>query len=139
MPELQRFGVSMSEQLLVDFDAHIARKGYANRSEALRDLIRDHLVGAQWAESEEEVVGVITIVYDHHAHRVGDQLIEEQHEHHEQVLCTTHVHLDEHNCVEVIVARGKGAEVQALADRLISLRGVKHGRLVSTTTGEHLE
>ena len=138
MPELQRFGVSMPERLLVDFDAHIAREGYANRSEALRDLIRDHLIGAQWAETAEEVVGVVTIVYDHHAYRLGDVLNEEQHEHHDEVLCSTHVHLDEHNCVEVIVARGQGAEVQALADRLISLRGVKHGRLVSTTTGEHL-
>ncbi len=139
MSELQRFGVSMPEPLLQDFDEHIAREGYANRSEALRDLIRDHLVGAQWAESEQEVVGVITIVYDHHTYRLGDQLNEEQHEHHEEVLCSTHVHLDESNCVEVIVARGQGAAVQALADRLISLRGVKHGRLVSTTTGKHLK
>lgn len=139
MPELQRFGVSMPEGLLQDFDAHIAREGYVNRSEALRDLIRDHLVSVQWAESDAEVVGVITLVYDHHAYGLEEHLVDEQHEHHEQVLCATHVHLDEHNCVEVIVVRGRGSEVQALANRLIALRGVKHGRLVSTTTGEGLE
>lgn len=139
MPELQRFGVSMPEGLLEEFDQHIAREGYDNRSEALRDLIRDHLVSVQWAESDAEVVGVITLVYDHHVYGLEEHLVEEQHKYHQQVLCATHVHLDEHNCVEVIVVRGRGSEVQALADRLISLRGVKHGRLVSTTTGAGLE
>ena len=86
MPELQRFGVSMPEALLEDFDEHIAREWYANRSEALRDLIRDHLIVAQWAESDEEVVGVITIVYDHHAYRLGETLTYAQHTHHDLVL-----------------------------------------------------
>ncbi|HEY3398094.1 MAG TPA: nickel-responsive transcriptional regulator NikR [Armatimonadota bacterium] len=139
MADLQRFGVSMPAGLLAQFDAHLESEGYANRSEALRDLIRDHLVGAEWAESDVEVVGVISLVYDHHALGLGSQLNEEQHEQHDVVLCSTHVHLDEHNCAEVIVAKGKGSQVQKLADRLIALRGVKHGRLVSTTTGEHLE
>ena len=138
MPELQRFGVSMPEGLLQALDEHIAQEGYANRSEALRDIIRDHLVAYRWVESEVEVVGVITLVYDHHAYGLDDHLTEFQHQRHEIVLVSTHVHLDHHNCVEVIVVRGKGAEVQALANRLISEKGVKHGQLTCTTTGEGL-
>ena len=139
MPELQRFGVSMPEGLLKVFDDHIAQEGYANRSEALRDVIRDHLISCRWADSEAHVVGVITLVYDHHSYGLDDHLTEFQHERHEIVLCSTHVHLDHHNCVEVIVVQGKGAEVQALADRLITMKGVKHGQLSCTTTGEGLE
>lgn len=128
----------MPEGLLTALDEHIAQEGYANRSEALRDIIRDHLVAYRWVESEAEVVGVITLVYDHHSYGLDDHLTEFQHEQHEIVLCSTHVHLDHRNCVEVIVVRGKGAEVQALANRLISEKGVKHGQLSCTTTGEGL-
>jgi len=138
MPELQRFGVSMPGDLLEAFDAEIARRGYTNRSEALRDLVRDHLVARRWSDSQAPVVGVITLVYDHHAYRLGETLTDAQHTHHDLVLCATHVHLDEHHCVEVIVVRGEGAEVQALADQLIALRGVKHGTLSCTTTGADL-
>lgn len=139
MAELQRFGVSMSESLLQAFDEQIARAGYSNRSEAIRDMVRDYLVGAQWAKSEVPVVGVITLVYDHHTYRLEDHLVDFQHQHHEMVRCSTHVHLDAHNCVEVIVVEGQGAQVQALADQLIATRGVKHGRLTYTTTGAGLE
>jgi CopG family nickel-responsive transcriptional regulator len=139
MPELQRFGVSMPEGLLKVFDQHLTEEGYANRSEALRDIIRDHLIARRWADSDAEVVGVVTLVYDHHSHGLDDHLTEFQHERHEMVRCSTHVHLDEHNCVEVIVVQGRGAEVQTLADRLIGARGVKHGQLTCTTTGEGLE
>jgi CopG family nickel-responsive transcriptional regulator len=139
MPELQRFGVSMPEGLLEVFDEHLQQEGYRNRSEALRDLIRDHLIACRWADSDAEVVGVITLVYDHHASGLDDHLTGLQHERHEIVLCSTHVHLDHHNCVEVIVVRGKGAEVQALANGLIAMRGVKHGQLSCTVTGEGWE
>ena len=139
MPALQRFGVSMPEGLLKAFDEHIGLEGYTNRSEALRDVVRDHLIAGRWADSQAEVVGVITLVYDHHAYGLDEHLTEFQHQRHEVVVCSTPVHLDRQNCVEVIVVRGKGAEVQALADRLMSMRGVKHGQLSGTATGEGVD
>jgi CopG family nickel-responsive transcriptional regulator len=135
MTELKRFGVSISESLLAAFDEHLEREGYSNRSEALRDMIRDHLIADQWVDPAAAVVGVITLVYDHHTYRLEDHLTEEQHEHFHMVRCSTHVHMDKHNCVEVIVVEGPSAEVRELADRLISLRGVQHGTLSCTAVG----
>lgn len=128
----------MEEDLLARFDELIAGRGYSTRSEAIRDLVRADLVDAEWSDPEAEVVGTITIVYEHHEHELANVLAELQHEHHEFVVCTTHVHLDQHNCLEVIVVRGKSETVRHIADTLISTRGVKHGRLVSTTTGRQV-
>ncbi|NCO38657.1 MAG: nickel-responsive transcriptional regulator NikR [Armatimonadetes bacterium CG_4_10_14_3_um_filter_66_18] len=136
MSLVERFGVSMSPELLKAFDARIRQKGYANRSEAIRDIVRNYLVEAQWQEEKQTVVGTVTLVYDHHTRELDSVLTEMQHEYHDAIQCATHVHLDHHNCLEVIVVRGTSKQVREIGDRLISARGVKHGKIVCTTTGE---
>ena len=138
MSHVERFGVSMSPELLKAFDARIRQKGYANRSEAIRDIVRNYLVEEQWQEEKETVVGTVTLVYDHHTRELDSVLTEMQHEHHDAIQCATHVHLDHHNCLEVIVVKGNSKQVREIGDRLISARGVKHGKIVCTTTGEGL-
>lgn len=138
MDKVERFGVSMPTQLAEAFDGVIRRKGYTNRSEAIRDIIRRYLVEEEWSDQNAEVIGTVTLVYDHHVHDLSDALTDLQHEHHNRVVCSQHVHLDEHNCLETIVLRGPAAEVREMADNLIGTRGVKHGRLVCTTTGRAL-
>ena len=138
MPEVIRFGVSTDERLLERFDDLIAEKGYVNRSEAVRDLIRNALVEEQWTAGESEAVGTVTLVYDHHSTDLSDKLTEHQHSHHEEIVSTLHIHLDSHHCLEVIVLRGVAREIQRIADSLISTKGVKHGRFVATTTGDGL-
>jgi len=139
MTELTRFGVSIPADLVKSFDAAIKKKGYSNRSEAIRDIMRDYLVEGEWESESEEVVGTVTIVYNHHTRELSNALTGLQHESHDAILCATHVHLDAHNCLEVIVVKGSAEEVWKIADRLISTKGVKHGKLVCTTTGEHLK
>jgi len=136
---LVRFGVSIPQQLVDAFDRRIRKKGYSTRSEAIRDIIRDYLVEGEWEISSGAVVGTITVVYGHGTRELTQALTELQHQYHAEICCATHVHLDEHNCLEVIVVRGMARQVQAIADRLISTRGVKHGKLVCTTTGRGLE
>ncbi|MBN2326308.1 MAG: nickel-responsive transcriptional regulator NikR [Candidatus Omnitrophica bacterium] len=132
-----RFSVSLSEELLKKYDRLLVEKGYSNRSEGIRDLIRDFLV-QQEVEENEEVVGVITLVYDHHVRELTEKLIELQHQSDAVVVSSMHVHLDHHNCLEVIIAKGKGEILRKFADQLIGARGVKHGKLVVTTTGSKL-
>ncbi len=127
----------MDEELLARFDADIVRRGYANRSEAIRDLIRERLVREEW-RAGEEVVGVITLVYDHHVRNLEARITDIQHDHHHRVISTMHIHLDRDNCLEIIAVRGKGAEIAELAAKLIGLKGVRHGRLTATTTGKAL-
>ena len=134
---LKRFTISMEETLLEDFDQFIDKRGYRNRSEAVRDLIRGSFVKDEWA-GDKEVMGVITLVYDHHQHQLQEKVTELQHDFHNQIVSTTHVHMDHHNCLEVIIIRGIGTDVQRLADALIALRGVRNGNLSMTSTGEHL-
>lgn len=135
---LTRFGVSMRDELLARFDRLIARKGYANRSEAIRDLIRDYLVEEEWQAGEEEVAGTITIVYDHHTNGLSELLNELQHDFHQLIISTVHVHLDHHHCLEVLVVKGRPQEARTVAERLISVKGVKHGKLTITSTGKGL-
>ena len=139
MDKVERFGVSMSPDLLRDFDALIRQKGYGNRSEALRAIVRAYLIDSEWQESAGEVVGTVTLVYDHENREITDVLTEIQHHHHENIVCSTHVHLDEHNCLEIVVVKGSPDEIRAIADELISAHGVKHGKLVCTTTGRKWE
>lgn len=127
-----RFGVSIDEKLLERFDELIGEKGYANRSEAIRDLIRDTLVAEKW-EKGKDAVGSLTLVYDHHVRGVDDKLTDLQHEHYTSVIASMHAHLDEHNCMEVIIIKGKTDDIKRIADSLIASRGVKHGKLVMTT------
>lgn len=128
MAELVRFGVSMEAELLGAFDALARKKGYINRSEALRDLVREALSAQTWAEGKE-VLGVIVLLYDHRKRELLARLTEAQHHAQAQVLASLHIHLDEEHCLEVIAVRGPAAEVQGLADRLRAEKGVKLGRL----------
>lgn len=139
MSELSRIGVAIDSDLLRQFDELIARRGYTNRSEAFRDLIRDELVRKEWESPESSVVGTVTLVYDHHVRMLNEKLTDLQHDHHRSILSTLHVHLDHDNCLEVLVVRGKAGAVQKIADALISTKGVKHGRLTITTAGAGLK
>jgi CopG family nickel-responsive transcriptional regulator len=136
--EMVRFGVSMSPKLLERFDESIAKKGYANRSEAIRDLIRESLVEMEWETGDEEVVGTITIIYSHTTRELADKLTDFQHQAHQAIISTLHVHLDEHNCLEVMVVRGKSKLIREISERLISTKGVKHGKLTMTSVGDKL-
>ena len=139
MAKLVRFGVAMDDELLGRFDELVARRGTAtNRSEAVRDLVRDALVDAEWESSHDEIVGTITMVFDHHASDLSEKLDSLQHAHFDQIVSSMHIHLDAHNCLEVIVVRGTSRDVQSIADGLLGTKGVKHGKLVTTTTGRHL-
>ncbi|RLE07704.1 nickel-responsive transcriptional regulator NikR, partial [Candidatus Aerophobetes bacterium] len=133
-----RFGVSMEKSLLKSFDELILRKGYTNRSEAVRDLIRDRLVEEEWRGGEKEMIGTITLVYNHHTRGLLDTLTDLQHHFHELIISTMHLHLDEENCLEVLAVKGRADKIKAVADKLISVRGVKHGKLTMTTTGKEL-
>lgn len=139
MSGLSRIGVAIDIGLLKRFDKLIGQRGYTNRSEAFRDLIRDELVERTWESPESQVVGTVTLVYDHHVRMLNEKLIGIQHDFHHSILSTMHVHLDHDNCLEVLVVRGKSVDVRKVADVLISTKGVKHGRLTITTSGSELK
>jgi len=138
MTDLSRIGVALPSELLEKFDRLIENRGYTNRSEAFRDLIRNELVQEVWQSSDSEVFGTVTLVYNHHAHQVSDRLTELQHKYHAAIMSSLHVHLDHDNCLEVILVRGKAATVQSLANSLIATKGVKHGKFTGTASGAHL-
>ncbi len=132
MQNLLRFGVSIENDLLESFDRLIAERGYENRSEALRDMIRDALVQSRIETDNREVLGSLTLVYDHHANNLTEQMADIQHERHELVVSVMHAHVSHDDCLEMIMLRGKYLEVQALSNALLSLKGVKHGKLFVT-------
>jgi len=134
MSDLIRFGVSAESELIESFDELSRHRGYANRSEALRDLMRDALVQARVdsGPAQGEVLGSLTLVYDHHARELNAQMADLQHEHHDLVVSVLHVHVSHDDCLEVIALRGQVARVRQLSDSLLSLKGVKHGRLFIT-------
>ena len=134
---LKRFTVSMEDSLLEDFDGFIQDRHYQNRSEALRDLIRNRIIEKEWA-ADKDVMGVISLVYDHHQPNLQEKVTEMQHDFHHQIVSTTHIHMDHDNCLEVIIVRGKAGEVQGLADSLRALRGVRNSNLSMSSTGQHL-
>ena len=138
MSDVTRFGVSLDENLLVQFDRIIARKGYTNRSEAIRDLIRESLVREQWELGTDQVVGTLTLVYNHNVRDLSDKLTDLQHAHYKEIVSALHVHLDPHHCLEVLVLRGKAKELKGIADRLIGTRGVQHGTFSATAEGRAL-
>lgn len=135
MPTLVRTGVSIEAELLEKFDRVIELRGYRNRSEALRDLIREHLVG-EAIRANKTVVATLSMIYDHHRPNLSNKLTEIQHHAHDNVLAATHVHLDADNCLEVVLMKGKSQDLKHLADHMLSMRGVKHGKLVITTPGK---
>jgi len=133
--DLTRISISLENALLEAFDEHIAGKGYATRSEAIRDLIRDRLIQEQGKHGKGEQVAVLTMVYDHHARELASKLIDKQHHHHDLVVSSLHVHLGERHCLEVSVLRGPGHEVSHLGDELLATKGVLHGD-ITFTSGE---
>ena len=132
--ETMRFGVSMDEQLLENFDRLIERKHYMNRSEAIRDLIRASLVELKIEDDDHEMVGTVTLVYNHHVRDLAEKLTEHQHAHSERIISSLHVHLDAHNCLEVLVVKGSAGIIRQIADELIGVKGGKHGKLVMTAS-----
>ncbi len=137
---VERIGISLEVELLAQFDRLIEGKGYENRSEAIRDLIRDSLVQRDWSESSghEERVAVVVLVYDHDASSLAQKLAHIQHENHKAVVSALHVHMDAHNCLEVLVLRGRARDVISMGEGLVSTKGVKFGKLVPATTGQGL-
>ena len=133
MAELVRFGVSMDAELLAAFDHLIQQKQYDNRSEAIRDLVRQAIVQTRWQRGQAPAVAALCILYNHKAHDLARKLTHLQHGHVAEVVSTMHVHLDKESCFEVMILKGKARRIQALADRVIAARGVRHGRLVITT------
>jgi CopG family transcriptional regulator, nickel-responsive regulator len=138
MGQTIRFGVSLDSDLLEKFDALCDERCYQTRSEAIRDLIRNTLVQKEWEDTDKEIAGTLTLVYDHHKSDLAQRLTEMQHDSHDVILSALHVHLDHHNCLEVLVLRGPGEKVRNLGQTLISTKGVKHGKLNLTTTGRDL-
>lgn len=133
MSPLIRTAISLERELLEEFDRIIGQKGYGSRSEAIRDLVRDLSVKSAVAH-DRVIIATLTIVYDHHQPKLAEQLIEAQHHYSGKVLATTHVHLDASSCLEVIILKGRGSEVQSFSDHVLSLRGVQHGQLVMTAS-----
>jgi len=140
MSDLLRFGVSAEEELLQNFDRLIAAQGYANRSEALRDLMRDAMVKSRLEDTPEtgEVLGSLTLVYDHHAGDLSEKMSALQHDYFDHIVSVMHVHISQDDCMEVIVLRGELSQIRSLADSILSLKGVKHGKLFVTLPGREI-
>ena len=138
MSDTVRFGVSLSLGLLDEFDRLIRKQGYPNRSEAVRDLIRQKLLEEEWQAPDHRTFAVLMLVYDHHTMAVSERLTEIQHESHTQVIGSFHVHIDKETCLEVVVLKGKGKDLRTLADRMIGLKGVQYGHLNMGTSARHV-
>ena len=137
MPQLVRFGVSLEKDLLFRFDTFLKEKKYTNRSEAIRDLIREDLVKKQWQE-DKEIAGTITMIYDHHKRELVNKLTDIQHGFGGIIISTQHIHLDHHNCLEIIVVKGRPKAAQELADTLKAVKWVKHATLSMSSTGRDI-
>jgi CopG family nickel-responsive transcriptional regulator len=137
MSKLFRFGISLEKDLLDKFDRLIREKNYTNRSEAFRDLIREDLVKAEWKKNKE-IVGAITLIYDHHKRELVNKLMDIQHDFGDSIISSQHIHLDHNNCLEIIAVKGSSKEAQKLSDSLKSVKGVKHGALSLSTTGKDI-
>jgi len=139
MTKITRFGMSMDSRLLEKFDSLIKELGYQSRSEAIRDLIRERLVEAEWEEEDKETVGILGLVYNHEVRALTETLTSIQHRHFDLIVSSTHIHLDHHNCLEVIVFKGKSSLIKKTSEELLSTKNVKHGKLLMTTSGENVE
>lgn len=139
MSELVRLSISLEKPLMRQLERLVKKSSYANRSEFVRDMIRQRLVEEQWTDERQEVVGTITMVYDHHARQLSDKLIDIQHDYHDRVMATTHVHLSHDLCAEMIMIRGRADQIREIVNRLRQLRGVLHAELAMSSTGEKLE
>jgi CopG family nickel-responsive transcriptional regulator len=139
MENVIRFGVSLKKDLLKKFDSLIEKRGYKNRSEAFRDMIREWLVSEEWKKEEKETVGILCLVFSHKMRELTETLIKLQHKYLDLIISSTHIHMDKHNCLEVIVLRGKNYLIKKISDELLSTRNVKHGKLLMTTTGKDID
>lgn len=138
MQKITRFGVSIDQKLLEHFDEKISSEGYLNRSEAIRDLIRECLVEKDWKLGDEEMIGVVSLVFSHAQRELTEALTEIQHHHYPSIISAVHIHLDHDNCLEVLILKGKGKKLRTITDELKTLRGVKHCQLSISTTGKEL-
>lgn len=138
MEKTIRFSISLEQELSKQLDHWMKKNGYQNRSEAIRDLIRDKLVEEEWKDDQKEVVAVLSLVYDHESRELPEVLTSIQHEHYNLIMSSTHIHLDRHNCLEAIIMKGKAGQIKKAANKLLALRRVKHGRLVMSTTGRDI-
>ena len=138
MAKVIRFGVSLETDLLEKFDSLIKKNGYKSRSEAIRDLIRERLVSEEWKEEEKETVGILCLVFSHEKRELTETLTKLQHKYFNLIISSTHIHLDKHNCLEVIVLRGKSHLIKKISDEIVSTRSVKHGKLLMTSTGRDI-
>jgi CopG family transcriptional regulator, nickel-responsive regulator len=134
MSVLERVSLAIEKSLIERFDALVERDGKANRSEAMRDLIRNRLIEEEVSAGRGEIVGTLTIVYDHRKRELTDRLTSTAHDHHDQILSSMHVHLDRDNCLEVLALRGRAKDLRHLAEHLLGMKGVKHGKLVLSST-----
>ena len=132
--KISRFGVSIEEELLKIFDKNIHKEGYTNRSEAIRDLIRKNLIQKKQQNPNSHSIATLTMTYDHHTGKLTNKLLQLQHDHTNEILSTTHLHIDHDNCLEIIVLKGKTKNIQQLANSIKSLKGIKHGELVLTSS-----
>jgi len=138
MAKTVRFSISISPDLLKRFDQAIKDRAYKNRSKAVRDLIVNFIVDREWERSDREVMGSLTILYDHESRGLLEKLLEIQHDRHENIISTMHTHIDERNCMEILALKGYPNEIRELADKIMSCKGVKHGRLVMSITGAEI-
>jgi CopG family nickel-responsive transcriptional regulator len=138
MVELKRFGVSIEDNLLKVFDKYVKKQGYQNRSEALRDLVRKELIETAWEDGNEEIAGAIIMVYDHHQNELVENLVNIQHGYHDIIISSQHVHLDHHNCLEIIAVKGKIKKVYGLESRLKVAKGVKHAATARSTLAKEM-
>lgn len=138
MSNLERLSITIPQELATAFDRRNRRMGYQNRSEAIRDLIRDALVKQEWSNPESHVAATVTLVYNHHTRQLTDRITQVQHDHGDLIVSALHVHLDHHNCLEVVVLRGIAKSVQSLANALASIKGVKHAQLTLATEGKSI-
>ena len=132
METITRFGVSIEPGLLKKFDRFLKEKGYDNRSEAIRDLVRKQLITETTQDDNALMLGTFTMVYDHHTGHLTEKLLDIQHDHTDEILTTTHIHIDHHHCLEILILKGKKGKLQHLADTITALKGIKHGELVLT-------
>lgn len=135
MSKVTRFGVSLDDDLLQKFDALLDKIGYSSRSEAIRDLIRNRLVEKEWEEESTVTIGILGLTFDHEARELTEKLTKIQHQNVDTIVSSTHIHLDHHNCLEVIILKGESGLIKKISDELISTRSVKHGKLLMMTTG----
>ncbi len=130
--KITRFGVSIEPELLKKFDKIIKKEGYTNRSKKIRDIIRKNLINNETTDPDSEAIGALTIIYNHHTDNLTNKLLDLQHEHHNEILTTTHLHIDNYNCLEGLFLKGKTGRIKKLSENIIALKGIKHGELVIT-------